>query len=94
VRLVIKGTWVPTKRRSDNRRWQLGSSEEAFRILGADDVKNLFGVDTAWDVVEEVLVRYFNERLVTSPRQRMAENRSSIEGCEKSCESFGTFVGN
>ncbi len=46
--------------------------EEAFRILGADDVRNLFGVDTAWDVVEEVLVRYFNERLVTSPRQRMA----------------------
>lgn len=46
--------------------------EEAFKILGADDVKNLFGVDTAWDVVEEVLVRYFNERLVTSPRQRMA----------------------
>jgi len=46
--------------------------EEAFRILAADDVRNLFGVDTAWDVVEEVLVRYFNERLVTSPRQRMA----------------------
>jgi len=45
--------------------------EEAFKILGADDVKNLFGVDTSWDVVEEVLVRYFNERLVTSPRQRM-----------------------
>jgi hypothetical protein len=46
--------------------------EEAFKILSADDVKNLFGVDTGWDVVEEVLVRYFNERLVTSPRQRMA----------------------
>src|SRR5271157_4231689 len=46
--------------------------DEAFRILGADDVRNLFGVDTSWDVVEEVLVRYFNERLVTSPRQRMA----------------------
>jgi len=46
--------------------------EESFRILGADDVKNLFGVDTSWDVVEEILVRYFNERLVTSPRQRMA----------------------
>lgn len=46
--------------------------DEAFRILGAADVKNLFGVDTSWDVVEEVLVRYFNERLVTSPRQRMA----------------------
>ncbi|QDV36209.1 hypothetical protein [Tautonia plasticadhaerens] len=46
--------------------------DEAFRILGSDDVKRLFGADNAWDVVEEVLVRYFNERLVTSPRQRMA----------------------
>ena len=46
--------------------------DEAFRILGADDVKHLFGADNAWDVVEEVLIRYFNERLVTSPRQRMA----------------------
>src|SRR5262249_45944783 len=46
--------------------------DEAFKILGADDVMNLFGVTNAWDVVEEILVRYFNERLVTSPRQRMA----------------------
>jgi hypothetical protein len=46
--------------------------EGAFKILGADDVRNLFGTDTAWDTVEEILVRYFNERLVTSPRQRMA----------------------
>jgi hypothetical protein len=46
--------------------------DEAFRILNAEDVKNLFGADNAWDVVEEVLIRYFNERLVTSPRQRMA----------------------
>jgi len=46
--------------------------EEAFKILGADDVKNLFGVDNAWEVVEEILVRYFNEQLTTSPRQRMA----------------------
>jgi len=45
--------------------------EEAFKILNAQDVKRLFGADNAWDVVEEVLVRYFNERLVTSPRQRM-----------------------
>jgi hypothetical protein len=45
--------------------------EEAFRILDADDIKRLFGADNAWDVVEEVLIRYFNERLVTSPRQRM-----------------------
>jgi hypothetical protein len=45
--------------------------EEAFKILDADDVKRLFGADNAWDVVEEVLIRYFKERLVTSPRQRM-----------------------
>jgi hypothetical protein len=45
--------------------------EEAFKILSSDDVKRLFGAETAWDVVEEVLIRYFNERLVTSPRQRM-----------------------
>jgi hypothetical protein len=45
--------------------------EEAFTILNSEDVKRLFGADNAWDVVEEVLIRYFNERLVTSPRQRM-----------------------
>jgi hypothetical protein len=45
--------------------------EEAFKILDSPDVKRLFGADTAWDVVEEVLVRYFKERLTTSPRQRM-----------------------
>lgn len=45
--------------------------EEAFKILDADDIKRLFGADNAWDVVEEVLIRYFNEKLVTSPRQRM-----------------------
>jgi hypothetical protein len=46
--------------------------DEAFRILNSADIKRLFGADNAWDVVEEVLVRYFRERLVTSPRQRMA----------------------
>jgi len=45
--------------------------EEAFKILDSDDVKDLFGADNAWDVVEEILIRYFNARLVTSPRQRM-----------------------
>src|ERR1700686_2907576 len=45
--------------------------EEAFKILDSDDVKRLFGADNAWDVVEEVLIRYYNERLVPSPRQRM-----------------------
>lgn len=45
--------------------------EEAFKILNSDDIKRLFGADNHWDVLEEVLIRYFNERLVTSPRQRM-----------------------
>lgn len=45
--------------------------EEAFKIVDSDDVKRLFGADTGWDVIEEVLIRYFNERLTTSPRQRM-----------------------
>jgi hypothetical protein len=45
--------------------------EEAFKILDAPDVRRLFGADNAWDVVEEVLVRYYKERLTTSPRQRM-----------------------
>ena len=46
--------------------------EECFRILGSEDVKKLFGADNAWDVVDEVLIRYFDERLQSSPRQRMA----------------------
>src|SRR6201998_2746316 len=45
--------------------------EESFKILNSPDVKRLFGADNAWDVVEEALIRYFNEPLVTSPRQRM-----------------------
>jgi hypothetical protein len=45
--------------------------EEAFKILDSDDVKRLFGADNAWDVVEEILIRYYNERLQTSQRQRM-----------------------
>ena len=46
--------------------------DEAFRILNSQDIKDLFGAASAWDVIEEILVRYFNERLVTSPRQRLA----------------------
>lgn len=46
--------------------------DEAFRILNSEDIKRLYGAENAWDVVEEVLSRYFGERLVTSPRQRMA----------------------
>lgn len=46
--------------------------EEAFRILGSDDILRLFGADDAWDALEEVLNRYLNETPVVSPRQRMA----------------------
>lgn len=45
---------------------------EAFKILGSEDVLDLFGAANAWDTVDEVLIRYFDQRLVSSPRQRMA----------------------
>jgi hypothetical protein len=47
--------------------------EEAFDILGAEDVRRLFGADTAWDVIEEILHRYLHRREVhASARSRMA----------------------
>jgi hypothetical protein len=46
--------------------------EEAFKILGADDIRQLFGADSAWDVIEDVLRRYFKESVNVSPRNRMA----------------------
>jgi hypothetical protein len=52
--------------------------DEAFRILGADDVRRLFGADGPWDVVEEILTRYYNEPISTSPRQRMAVSGQKI----------------
>lgn len=45
---------------------------DAFKILGAEDVRALFGAESAWDVVDEVLTRYFEKIPVSSPRQRMA----------------------
>jgi len=46
--------------------------DDAFRILRSPDIRNLFGADTAWDVVEEVMERYFGTHVNTSSRQRMA----------------------
>ena len=46
--------------------------EEAFKILGAEDIRQLFGADNAWDVIEDVLRRYFKEHVNVSPRNRMA----------------------
>lgn len=46
--------------------------EESFRILNSEDIRRLYGADNAWDVIEEILIRYFKEQLSTSARQRMA----------------------
>lgn len=45
---------------------------DAFKILGAEDVRALFGAEGPWDVMDEVLTRYFKKIPVSSPRQRMA----------------------
>ena len=45
--------------------------EESFRVLNADDIKSQFGAENAWDVIEEVLTRYFKETITSSTRQRM-----------------------
>jgi hypothetical protein len=52
--------------------------DEAFKILGADDVKKLFGADNAWDVVEEVMLRYFKEDVNASQRHRLAVSGRGI----------------
>ncbi len=52
--------------------------QEAFAVLGAPDVINLFGADNAWDVLEEVLKRYLRETPVTSQRSRMATTGRDI----------------
>jgi hypothetical protein len=46
--------------------------EDAFKILESDDVKKLFGAENAWEVIEDVLRRYFREYVNVSPRNRMA----------------------
>ena len=47
--------------------------EEAFDILESEDVRRLFGADTAWDVIEEILHRYLHRPEVhASARSRMA----------------------
>jgi hypothetical protein len=45
---------------------------EAFRVLGTNDIKKLFGADNAWDVIEEVMRRYMNQpHIQASQRSRM-----------------------
>lgn len=52
--------------------------DESFRILGAEDVRKLFGADNAWDVIEEVMLRYFNKNVNASQRYRMATSGRSL----------------
>ncbi|NJK39865.1 MAG: hypothetical protein HC835_11575 [Oscillatoriales cyanobacterium RM2_1_1] len=51
--------------------------EEAFKILGAEDVRKLFGADNAWDVMEEVMLRYFKQQVNASQRHRLATSGRS-----------------
>ncbi|MBI5668075.1 MAG: hypothetical protein HZC41_08705 [Chloroflexi bacterium] len=47
--------------------------DEAFYILGAEDIRDLFGADNAWDVIEEVQRRYLGRIYIpSSERSRMA----------------------
>lgn len=47
--------------------------DEAFHILRAGDIRKLFGADTAWDVVEEVMKRYLGQpQINASQHSRMA----------------------
>ena len=46
--------------------------QQSFDILRADDVRNLFGAETAWDVLEEVLRRYMGRDVQPSQRSRLA----------------------
>jgi hypothetical protein len=47
--------------------------DEAFRVLGQDDIRKLFGADNAWDVIEEVMKRYLaHPQINASQRNRMA----------------------
>lgn len=47
--------------------------QEAFQVMGTPDIKKLYGADTAWDVVEEVMKRHLGQpQIRASQRNRMA----------------------
>jgi hypothetical protein len=47
--------------------------DEAFTLLNQPDVRNLFGAENAWDVVEEVMRQYLGRpQINASQRNRMA----------------------
>lgn len=77
--------------------------DEAFRILSTEDIRSQFGSENAWDVIEEVLTRYFDEDLASSPRQRMGvtgrdllrwlSNRFVLEDTRTQFEALLTQIG-
>ena len=53
--------------------------EEAFKILGAADIMNLYGVDNPWDTIEEIYLRYLKRPAINvSARSGMAINGRDI----------------
>ena len=52
--------------------------DECFRILNAEDIKRLFGAENAWDVIEEVMLRYYNQDVQASQRYRLATTGRNI----------------
>jgi hypothetical protein len=52
--------------------------DEAFKVLEAPDVREQFGAESAWDVIELVLWQYFHESVNASALNRMAVNGREI----------------
>jgi hypothetical protein len=50
----------------------MGLLNAAFAILESEDIKSLFGAQTAWDTLEEIQKRYLREAPLASQRSRMA----------------------
>jgi hypothetical protein len=51
---------------------------EAFKVLEAPDVREQFGAESAWDVIELVLWQYFHESVNGSAMNRMAVSGREI----------------
>ncbi len=45
---------------------------DAFDILNSEDIKRIFGAETGWEVMEDVLKQHLKEQPLTSQRHRMA----------------------
>jgi hypothetical protein len=50
----------------------MGLLNAAFEILDSPDIRHLFGSNSAWDTLEEVMKRHLSETPIISQRGRMA----------------------